>query len=662
MQPSHHSSPDFDPRSPHPERQSIDSEAAKERLRVLIIDDREDSVRILGRCLRKIGYQVYFARTGIEGLSQAEKHAIDLILLDVNLPDTDGFSVCQQLKKNSATQRISVFFISASNDARDRIRAFEVGGEDYLSKPFHLEEVKVRIGRHLSIVAAQHMLRESNNRLEAEIKERKRTETILKDQTRYLQTVLDNIPQQIFWKNSALEFLGCNRNWAQLANIEDPQSIIGKTDYDLLGNTSLADEFRQKDLEVIEADVMRSEILYRPARNPEEADRWLDVRRIPFHDDDGNAIGILGVLEDVTERREAEEKLRAAEEKYRSIFENAAEGIFQATREGRFLSMNPTLARIYGFDSPEHAIATLKNLDDQLYVQPKRRQELMAYLQQYDDISDFQSEIFRHDGSQIWISENVRNVRDPEGNFLYLEGTVQDVTERKGIETQLYEQRKKSEHLLLNILPQRIAQRLKMQRTTSAENFEEVTVLFADIVGFTELASRIPATDLVRMLNEIFSAFDRLTESRKVEKIKTIGDAYMVVGGVPSPMANHGEAIANLALDMLKTIGRFHRDDGVPFQLRMGIHTGPVVAGVIGLRKFIYDLWGDTVNVASRMESQGVPGRIQVTANVRDMLIDRFEFEKRGLCPVKGRGEMLTYWLLGPRSDDKDTLDLEIPR
>jgi len=648
-------------RSRDRESAAIATAASPASLQVLIVDDREDSVRILGRCLRQIGYRVRFARTGVECLTQAQAGDINLILLDINLPDTDGFAVCRLLKGNPETDTIPIIFISASNSSDDRVRAFEVGGEDYLPKPFCLEEVKVRIGHHLKILAAQKLLQETNRKLEAEIAERRRTEAILKEQSRYLQTVLDNVPQQIFWKDANLRFLGCNRNWARQAKIGDPQSIIGKSDFELLEDAERAAAFRAEDEKVLASNQMQATLIHQPARPGDDGDCWLDVRRIPFHDDAGHVIGILGVLEDVTERRRAEEKLRAAEEKYRSIFENAAEGIFQASRDGRFLSMNPTMARLLGFGSPEEAIAMLQDVDRQLYVQPKRRHELMAYLEQYEDISDFQSEVYRRDGTRIWVSENVRNVRDKDGNFLYLEGTVQDVTERKLIETQLYEQRKKSERLLLNILPQRIAQRLKQQRTTAAENFDAVTVLFADIVGFTELASRVPATDLVRTLNEIFSAFDRLTERHKVEKIKTIGDAYMAVAGVPSPMQNHGDAIACLALDMLSTIEGFCSDEGVPFQLRIGIHTGPVVAGVIGLRKFIYDLWGDTVNIASRMESQGEPGRIQVTENVCELLGDRFEFEPRGLCSVKGRGEMLTYWLVG-RSHETPTLELDRPR
>jgi len=201
----------------------------------------------------------------------------------------------------------------------------------------------------------------------------------------------------------------------------------------------------------------------------------------------------------------------------------------------------------------------------------------------------------------------------------------------------------KSEHLLLNILPQEIAEQLKEKNTAVAEGFDEVTVLFADIVGFTHLSERIPPVQLVALLNEVFSSFDRLSERHGLEKIKTIGDAYMAAAGVPVRRADHAEAVAGMALDMLEEIRRF---EGL--KLRIGIHSGPVVAGVIGERKFSYDLWGDTVNMASRMESHGVSGEVHVSAETYERLQSSFELEPRGGIEVKGKGRMAT-WLLKRR-------------
>jgi adenylate cyclase len=212
---------------------------------------------------------------------------------------------------------------------------------------------------------------------------------------------------------------------------------------------------------------------------------------------------------------------------------------------------------------------------------------------------------------------------------------------------ELEREQEKSERLLLNILPEAVAQQLKQEHQTIAESFAEVTVLFADIVGFTRISASIPATELVKLLNQIFSTFDDLAERHGLEKIKTIGDAYMVVGGLPTERPDHAEAIAAMALDMQKAIAQFSTQQNQPFSIRIGINTGPVVAGVIGTKKFIYDLWGDTVNVASRMESQGLPDQIQVTHAAYDRLRHSFHLEKRGEIDIKGKGVMTTYLLQG---------------
>ncbi|MEG4628104.1 adenylate/guanylate cyclase domain-containing protein [Microcoleus sp. AR_TQ3_B6] len=214
---------------------------------------------------------------------------------------------------------------------------------------------------------------------------------------------------------------------------------------------------------------------------------------------------------------------------------------------------------------------------------------------------------------------------------------------------QLELEQAKSEQLLLNVLPAAIALRLKDNEHNIAESFAEVTVMFADIVGFTELSSRISATAVVEVLNDIFSAFDHLADRHGLEKIKTIGDAYMVVGGLPTPREDHAEAIANMAIDMLHEIRILSLEHSEPFSIRIGICSGPVVAGVIGLKKFIYDLWGDTVNIASRMESHGITGCIQVTAETYELLKDKYTFEKRGAIQVKGKGYMVTYLMTGKK-------------
>ncbi len=208
-------------------------------------------------------------------------------------------------------------------------------------------------------------------------------------------------------------------------------------------------------------------------------------------------------------------------------------------------------------------------------------------------------------------------------------------------------QKDEIEQLLLNILPKAIAERLQNGQSIIADSFSDVSVLFADLVGFTNFASQKSATETVKVLNQIFSQFDQLSLQHGLEKIKTIGDAYMVVGGLPEPQENHPLAIAQMALDMQAAVASFNTKNNHSFSLRIGINIGGVVAGVIGLTKFSYDLWGDTVNVAHRMESNGIPGEIQVTDAVYERLKDKFSFKLRGAIEIKGKGEMMAYFLVG---------------
>ena len=208
-------------------------------------------------------------------------------------------------------------------------------------------------------------------------------------------------------------------------------------------------------------------------------------------------------------------------------------------------------------------------------------------------------------------------------------------------------EQERSERLLLNVLPAPIAQRLKQEPGVIADGFESVTVLFADSVGFTRFASARAPEKVVVVLNELFSGFDVLADRFGVEKIKTIGDAYMAVGGLPLPKENHAACVADMALAMREVVDHFNADTGGELAVRIGIAIGPVTAGVIGNSKFSYDVWGDTVNMASRMESHGIADSIQVTEAVMQALCDRYEFEERGTIDVKGKGPMTTYFLVG---------------
>ena len=218
-----------------------------------------------------------------------------------------------------------------------------------------------------------------------------------------------------------------------------------------------------------------------------------------------------------------------------------------------------------------------------------------------------------------------------------------------GAERRAREAGQLSDQLLLSVLPRPIVARMRREGMTFAERADDCTVLFADIVGFTPLASRLPAADLVALLNEVFGRFDALTARHGVEKIKTIGDGYLAVSGLPEPCADHARRVARLAVDMLAAIDEFDA-----LSLRIGINPGPVRAGVIGRRRFAFDLWGDTVNLAARLESHGSAGRIQVSETTRTLLADDYEFETPHTVELKGKGPVQASFLVGPRSAPAD--------
>jgi guanylate cyclase len=221
--------------------------------------------------------------------------------------------------------------------------------------------------------------------------------------------------------------------------------------------------------------------------------------------------------------------------------------------------------------------------------------------------------------------------------------------QRRNALAALRDEQARAESLLLNILPRSIADRLKAETRTIADQFGSASILFADVVDFTPLAGRLPPAQVVGLLDHLFSHFDVLADRYGLEKIKTIGDCYMVAAGVPSPRSDHARALALMALDMQAAMHSVDEVGHLGLELRVGINSGPVVAGVIGRKRFLYDLWGDAVNTASRMESHGTSGRIQITRATKELLGDEFVYEPRGTIPVKGKGEIEAWYLVGRR-------------
>lgn len=643
------------------------------------------------------------------------------------------------------------------------------------------EELEQRVARRTAA------LTESNQRLLSEIRERHRIEDALRASEAELRALFAAMTDVITVFNGDGCYLNMVATNSQLLYSPDKERV-GKTVYDVLPPYQASLFMRHIQQALNTGRTVRLEYSLpigdwqqggeangQAAPDDFENTAWYLALISPMPHN-----RVIWVARDITEKRQADIALQKAEEKYRSIFEHSAEGIFQASPDARYLSVNPALSRMYGYSAPAEMMRQVLDID-RLYVHEDRRRTMLQRLHLQGAVFEFESQVFRADGRVIWISENVRAVKGDRGTIQYYEGTIADVTQRrqaqealresqrtlatllgnlagmayrrhydnnwtlefvsdgcyeltgytpadllgenafpfeqlihpddreyvkgelkqalpesspfqmtyriqtsngqekwvlekgipvskksaqpavvegfltditnrKEIEEALMVEQERSERLLLNILPASIAEQLKRNTRSVAYRFDAATILFADIVNFTELSAALTPTELVDVLNEIFSAFDHLAQHHNLEKIKTIGDAYMVVGGVPSKTMGHTREIAEMALDMKAAIAQFKRKDSSSFSLRIGIDTGPVVAGVIGLKKFSYDLWGDAVNVASRMESQGAPDCIQVTESVYEILKDDYAFEERGEIEVKGKGKMRTYWLKGRKS------------
>jgi len=350
-------------------------------------------------------------------------------------------------------------------------------------------------------------------------------------------------------------------------------------------------------------------------------------------------------LSTIAQRKEVEEALQRSNSLLKSQREASIDGVLAVDEQGRIVSYNNRFCELWQI--PEAVLQSVEYGG------------LLSLLQHHLQLPEGLVEAIEnaYDSSEIYTQQELSlvdrrvidchsgQVHSPEGKFYGMVWYFRDVTERIHVQQELQAERDRSESLLLNMLPATIAKKLKHSSASMADGFEEVSVLFADIVDFTELSSSMSPKEVVGLLNRIFSIFDNLCDRHKLEKIKTIGDAYMVVSGLPQPRADHASAITNMALDMQEAISKITSNKGTQISMRIGINSGPVVAGVIGTKKFIYDLWGDTVNVASRMESLGIADSIQVTEATYVRIRDQFHCEQRGLIHVKGKGEMMTYWL-----------------
>jgi PAS domain S-box-containing protein len=516
---------------------------------------------------------------------------------------------------------------------------------------------------------------------------RKQADLELKNIQERLQAIMDNSSTLIFIKDAGGCFQFVNRKFERLFNITSEQ-IQGKTDRDLFP-PEIADTFRQNDLKVLSSGVPLE--IEETVAQDDGLHTYLSVK-FPLQDPVSECFSaVCAIATDITDRKAAEialQKQQAAlielaqcqqfyigdlAAAWREITETAARTLGVERASVWLYNRDRSLIRcvdLYEASKNVHAAGLkLAAVDYPRYFAALETENVLVIDDTQNDTRtlEFLATYFAPLGITSMLDVPVRVAgqtvgvlchehlgkqrqwRLEEQNFAsylgYMAALAMEAHERKKVQKALRIEQEKVERLLLNILPPSIAARLKQESSSIADSFAEATVLFADIVGFTKIADYMPPTELVYLLNEIFSSFDLLTEKHGLEKIKTIGDAYMVAGGIPVQRPDHAEAIALLALDMQSAIERFNRQHNQSFSIRIGINSGPVVAGVIGIKKFIYDLWGDTVNTASRMESHGLPGQIQLTQATYQLLADKFVFEERGTIEIKGKGLMRTYFL-----------------
>jgi adenylate cyclase len=485
---------------------------------ILIIEDKVLNLELATDLLEAKGFVVRSAGTAEEGLRLAGELLPDLVLMDLSLPGMDGLCATKTLKANPATSHLTVLALTANAMRGDEEAALKAGCDGYLTKPINTRTFATTVAKFIAKATLARASGSAKPNVASEVRQQKPA-SIEPVPSQGFILVVDDEEQNRSLLQGALEAKGY-----EIAEAENGLDALQK--------------IAERAPDVILLDVMM------PNMDGFEVCRLLKKNFQTAH------IPILMVTA-LSDRKE----------------------------------------RLMGIEAGAN-----------------------DFLNKPIDLQDVLLRV---------------------GNAVYA----------KHLRDALQVEQAKSENLLLSILPQPIAERMKRGETNIAERYPDVTVLLADVVGFTTLSAHVSPEEIVQLLNEIFSSFDGLVETLRLEKIKTIGDAYMVAGGLTYPRPDHAEATAELALKMLKEIERVNDQYSTSIRVRIGICTGPVVAGVIGRGRFAFDVWGETVNLACRLESTGKPGQIQIAESTYQRLKDHYQFEARHQIDAKGHGDLSAYWL-----------------
>ena len=411
--------------------------------RILIVEDSSKILKLLTDILVNHGYQVGHAASGQAALASVAGETPDLIMLDVKLPDMEGHEVCRRLKSNKKSRMIPVIFIGLLDEASVKIKGFDSGVIDYITRPIRPAEVLVRVKTHLNLRRQQDQLVAQNLELQQEMNIRKQTEAALRESERRMSDIIDFIPDATFAIDLEGKVIAWNRAMEEMTGVK-AEDMLGKGDYEYalpfygVRRPKLIDLIFRPNEEIEKQYLSvkrRSGALLAEAMvtlNEENLKVW--GKASPLYDEEDNIVGAIQYIRDITEHTLTEEALRQAEAEYRGIFENAQEGIFRSTIEGRFIMANQALASMLYYSSPRELLNAITDIPHQLYVSPDEHDVLKQMIKDYGATKGFETQYYRKDGAEIWVSINMQAVSDTDGQMLYYEGIVEDITVRKQAE------------------------------------------------------------------------------------------------------------------------------------------------------------------------------------------------------------------------------------